>query len=68
MAVGGVVLVVAVFGFALPRLASYRDVLDALSALSWPEIAALVVAVVINLARSRRRGWRRCRASASSRR
>ena len=50
MAVGGVVLVAAVFGFALPRLASYRDVLDALSALSWPEIAALVVAVVINLA------------------
>jgi putative heme transporter len=43
------VLVVAVFGFALPQLASYRDVLDAASNLSWPEIAALAVAVVINL-------------------
>jgi putative heme transporter len=49
MAAGGVVLVATVFGFALPRLASYRDVLDALSSLSWPEIVALVVAVVINL-------------------
>jgi putative heme transporter len=43
------VLVVAVFGFALPQLASYRDVIDAASNLSWPEIAALAVAVVINL-------------------
>ena len=50
MAAGGVVLVAAVFGFALPRLASYGDVLNAVSSLSWPEILELVVAVVINLA------------------
>jgi uncharacterized protein (TIRG00374 family) len=39
-----------VFGFALPQLASYREVLDAAASLSWPEIAALAVEDVINLA------------------
>jgi uncharacterized protein (TIRG00374 family) len=38
-----------VFGFALPQLASYDDVLDAASKLSWPEIAALAAAVIVNL-------------------
>ena len=50
LAAGGVALVAVVFGFALPQLASYEDVLDAASRLSWPELAALAVAVVVNLA------------------
>jgi putative heme transporter len=49
LAAGAVVLVVAVFGFALPQLASYDDVLDAASKLSSAELAALAVAVVVNL-------------------
>jgi uncharacterized protein (TIRG00374 family) len=49
LAAAGAVLVAAVFGFALPKLASYDEVLDAASKLSWPEIAALTVAVVVNL-------------------
>jgi uncharacterized protein (TIRG00374 family) len=48
-AAGGVALVAVVFGFALPRLASYSDVLDAVSRLSLPELAALALAVVVNL-------------------
>ena len=50
LAAVGIVLVVGVFGFALPKIAAYDEVLDAASDLSWPEIAALTVAVVINLA------------------
>jgi uncharacterized protein (TIRG00374 family) len=46
----GVVVVAAVFGFALPQLAGYGDVLDEAESLSWPEIAALAAAVVVNLA------------------
>jgi putative heme transporter len=48
-AVLGVAIVVAVFGFALPRIASYRDVVEVVSALSGWEIAALLAAVIWNI-------------------
>jgi uncharacterized membrane protein YbhN (UPF0104 family) len=49
LALVGLALVLAVFGFALPRLASYEDVLDAVGGLSWAELATLAIAVVVNL-------------------
>ena len=48
-AVVGVGVVVGVFGFALPRVASYRDVIDVVSDLTWWEVAALAVATVWNV-------------------
>ena len=45
----GVAIIVAVFGFALPRIASYRDVVEVVSALSGWEIAALLAAVAWNI-------------------
>ncbi len=46
----GLVFVVATFFFVLPRIATYNDVWHVLQGLSWPEIALLIVAVVLNLA------------------
>lgn len=48
-AAAGVVVVVGVFGFALPQIASYGDVIDVLSTLKWWEVVALVVATVWNI-------------------
>ena len=45
----GVAVVVGIFGFALPRIADYRDVIDVVSSLSWWEIVALAVATVWNV-------------------
>ena len=45
----GVAVVAAVFGFALPRFASYSDVLDVLSGLSGWGVAALALATVWNI-------------------
>ena len=45
----GIAVVIGVFGFALPRIASYRDVVSAVSALEWWEIAALLAATAWNL-------------------
>ena len=46
----GIGVVVFVFAFALPRIASYRDVWEVLSDLSWPEVAALAAATLLNVA------------------
>ncbi len=48
-AVLAVAVVVFVFGFALPRIASYRDVLDVISGLSGWSVALLVVATLWNV-------------------
>ena len=45
-----VAVVVAVFGFVLPSVADYGDVLDAVSAMTWLEVATLVLAGLWNLA------------------
>jgi putative heme transporter len=46
----GVAVVAAVFGFVLPRIASYRDVLAVIGSLSWGDIALLTAATVLNVA------------------
>jgi putative heme transporter len=46
----GVAVVAGVFGFVLPRIASYRDVLDVIARLSWQDAAALVLATILNIA------------------
>ena len=45
----GVVVVVGIFGFALPRIADYRDVIDVVSDLSGLEIVVLAVATLWNV-------------------
>ena len=50
MMVVSVALVVAVFALALPKIANYRDVWNVISALSWPWIAALLVASSLDIA------------------
>lgn len=46
----GAVVVVATFAFVLPRIASYADVWAVIRGLSWPWIAALVLATAVNVA------------------
>jgi putative heme transporter len=48
-AVFSVVVVVAIFAFAIPKIADYSAVLDTLVDLSWIELASLVAATVLNL-------------------
>jgi putative heme transporter len=45
----GVILVAGIFGLALPRIASYRDVIDVVSELVWWEIVVLGLATVWNV-------------------
>lgn len=45
----GIAVVLAVFGLVLPRIADYRDVIDVVRTLTWLEVAALVVAAVVNV-------------------
>ena len=45
----GIAVVVLTFVFVLPRIADYRAVWDVVQDLTWPQIAALVVATVLNL-------------------
>ena len=45
----GIAVVVAVFAFALPRIADYRDVVDVVRGLSTLSIAALVLAALVNV-------------------
>ena len=47
-----VLVVAAVFVFALPRIADYRDVWDVVQTMSAQSIAALVHATILNLATS----------------
>jgi uncharacterized protein (TIRG00374 family) len=49
-AAAGVAIVVATFVFLLPRIASYRDVWDVVSELSWQWIAVLLAATALNVA------------------
>jgi hypothetical protein len=44
-----VAIVAAIFGFALPRFASYRSVLSSMSAMTWPQ-ALLVGAAAASMA------------------
>jgi uncharacterized protein (TIRG00374 family) len=46
----GIGVVVATFVFVLPKVADYRDVWQVIRDLSWPQIAALVGATLLNLA------------------
>lgn len=43
-------LVAGIFGFAFPRLASYRSVWHSLAAMQWPGIAAIAVAFAVSQA------------------
>jgi len=45
----GLAIVAAIFGFALPKIASYRAVLDVVSGLTWEWWLALAGAVVLNV-------------------
>ena len=45
----GLVLVVATFGYFLPKIADYRDVWDVVVDLTWPWILALLGATILNL-------------------
>lgn len=49
-AAASIVVVVAVFAFALPQIADYREVLDVARDLGWRDGLVLAVAVVLNLA------------------
>jgi uncharacterized protein (TIRG00374 family) len=49
-AAGSLVVVVLVFVFVLPQIASYRDVLDVVRTLGWQDWLVLAGAVVLNLA------------------
>ena len=44
-----VVLVVAIFAYAIPKIADYRSVWQAFINMTWFELASLVVATVFNL-------------------
>jgi putative heme transporter len=44
-----VAVVVATFAFVLPRIADYRDVWGVVKTLSWPEVALLLGATLLNL-------------------
>ena len=46
----GLAVIVATFIFVLPRIADYRDVWDVVTQLSWPELGALVLVTIVNLA------------------
>ncbi|HEX2496965.1 MAG TPA: YbhN family protein [Gaiellaceae bacterium] len=50
VAVLGAVFVLATFAFLLPKIADYRDVWAVVKGLSWPWLAALVAATLLNLA------------------
>jgi len=45
----GILVIVAVFGFVLPRIASYRGVADVVADLTWWEILGLAGATVLNV-------------------
>src|SRR5436190_43988 len=49
-AVVGVVVVGGVFVFVLPQIADYRAVWDTIAGLTWPQVGALAVAELANLA------------------
>jgi putative heme transporter len=49
-AAGSIVVVVLVFVFVLPQIASYRDVLEVVRKLGWQDWLVLAGAVVLNLA------------------
>lgn len=44
-----VAVIAGVFGFVLPRIASYRDVLAVIGSLSWTDIALLAAATILNV-------------------
>ena len=44
-----VVLVVAIFAYAIPKIADYRSVWQAFTSMTWLELTSLVVATVFNL-------------------
>jgi putative heme transporter len=43
-------VVVAVFGFVLPSVADYGEVLDTIAAMTWMEVVALALVALLNLA------------------
>ena len=49
LGVVGLAIIVATFVYFLPTIANYGEVWDVLKQLSWPWLAALIVATVINL-------------------
>ena len=46
----GIAVVVLTFVFVLPRIANYREVWDVVQDLTWPQIGALLLATLLNLA------------------
>jgi putative heme transporter len=49
LGLAGLLLIVATFAFALPKIADYRDVWAVVKSISWPWIAALGAATVLNI-------------------
>jgi uncharacterized membrane protein YbhN (UPF0104 family) len=47
---GSIVLVAAIFGFAVPHFASYRSVWASTNAMSWPQVLLVAVAAVASMA------------------
>jgi len=47
------VLIVAIFGFALPRFASYRSVWASIQMMAWPQVLLVIIAAAASLAS----GW-----------
>ncbi len=44
-----VIIVVGIFAYAIPKIADYRSVWQALSSMTWLELATLVAAMIFNL-------------------
>jgi uncharacterized protein (TIRG00374 family) len=51
-AAASAVLVAAIFGFALPHIASYRNVWSSVQAMTWPHVLLVVIAAGASLAAS----------------
>src|SRR5487761_1057285 len=45
-----VAIVAAIFGFALPRFASYRSVYASMHAMTWPQVLPVTAAAVASMA------------------
>src|SRR6202522_1419973 len=48
--VGSIVLIAAIFGFAVPHFASYRSVWASTHAMTWPQVLLVAVAAVASMA------------------
>jgi hypothetical protein len=47
---GSAAIVAAIFGFALPRFASYRSVQSSMGAMTWPQVLLVAAAATASMA------------------